>query len=441
MPTPSDVPQTSPDDIRSPAFRRALDAVPTGLIAVEPSGAIAFLNSTAERMFLYERNQWQNQMIETLVPAVYRAEHSARAAAFLRAPAHRPMGMGRDLMALRRDGTEFPVEIGLSPLPTSGGAWTIASVVDLSERKRLELEVRESHERVHAYWEAASEGLITVDASGIIEMVNEAIQRIFGYNRLELVGQPLELIIPENRRCAHAEKRERYFEQPTLRPMGVGQDLLGRRKDGTEFPVTVGLNVARIGDRTVAIGFVTDISEKKRLEEQSAVLGTLVDLQQQLSTSGKRQAVSSDCDPLTSLDTRAIFEQTLERTSANPSGRYVVIYSIQRMQQMNTRFGRLVANRIIVFASQYIANSLKGEGDHLFRWDGATFVALVTRDSTVFGVQREIAEVCGKRLEYFVENAGGNSLVVLALQANVLGLSQKSMAEAVAEIERVAGSR
>jgi len=153
----------SPDDIRSPVFQRVLDAVPTGLVIVDLAGKIAFANTTAEGMLLYERNQLQGQSIQALVPAAGRPEHSARVDAFLKNPVCRSMGMGRELTALRRDGTEFPVEIGLNPLPTSDGTWVLASIVDVTEWKRLVMTSREQHERVRAYWEATSEGLVTVD--------------------------------------------------------------------------------------------------------------------------------------------------------------------------------------------------------------------------------------------------------------------------------------
>lgn len=268
-------------------------------------------------MFLFNGNEWQGQTIDILVPAAHKLGHSAQVSAFLQSPVDRPMGTGADLTAQRRDGTEFPVEIGLRPLPTREGAWVIAAIVDLTGRKLLESTIRAQHERLQASWEAASEGLITVDESGAIEMVNQATERIFGYPRSELLGQPLEILIPQAHRVAHAEKRERYTAEPALRPMGAGMDLYGRRKDGTEFPAEVGLNSARVGGRRIIISFISDITEKRRLEEQSAVLGTLVDLQQQLATSklSRIDAADSDFDPLTGVGTPALFDRALREAS------------------------------------------------------------------------------------------------------------------------------
>lgn len=429
----SDDQQPSLDDIRSPAFQRAFDAVPTGLVIVDPSGAIAFVNSAAEGMLLYERNQLMGQPIQALVPAAHRAEYSERASTFLKAPLS-SMGRGEDLTALRSDGSGFPAEMILSPLPTSEGNCVLASIIDLTERERLALTAREQHERVQAYWEATSEALITVHASGNIEMVNKATERIFGYDRSELVGRPIETLIPEDHRHAHAEKRDSYFTEPKLRPMGKGLDLSGRRKDGTLFPVDVGLSMARIGDRTVAIAFVSDISERKQLQEQSAALEALVDLQQQLSPVRRRETTAKDSDPLTGLDTPAIFDKAIEKAIADPHGLHAVVYSIQRMDQISARFGAKMADRIVVFASQYIANTLQEESDQLFRWKEATFVSLVRRDSSA--LQREVTSACGKQLEYFMEHSGGSSLLMIALSVKVLPLTRLSLAEVAEEIEQ-----
>jgi PAS domain S-box-containing protein len=276
---------------------------------------------------------------------------------------------------------------------------------------------------------------------GTIGTVNQATERIFGYNRSELIGQPLEILIPEAHRGLHAKNRERYFAEPVMRPMGMGLNLSGRRRDGTIFPVEVGLNIARIDGRTAVIAFVTDTTERKRLEEQSAVLGTLVDLQQELLSSRTKEAGSENIDPLTCLDTRAMFEQAIDAADSDVKDRYVVVYSIQRLEQMSARFGNRIADRITVFVSQFIANTLLGEGDRLFRWSGPTFVAVVKRNYSLLRVQRETTEACGKGFEYVVDHAGGaNSLLMIALQVRVLALTQVPRTDVVSEIERVSYS-
>jgi PAS domain S-box-containing protein len=151
-----------------------------------------------------------------------------------------------------------------------------------------EAALRQSVATGEALLESASEGIVLVDATGRITLVNRAAEHMFGYARQELLGQGLEVLLPERARAAHATHRAGYFAEPRVRPMGRGLDLAGRRKSGEEFPVEISLSYVGAGDTTLAMAFITDITERKRAEaelqrqremlyqtEKMAALGTL----------------------------------------------------------------------------------------------------------------------------------------------------------------------
>ena len=129
---------------------------------------------------------------------------------------------------------------------------------------------RHSEETARAVLESASEGIVLIDAEGRITLVNAAVERMFDHARGELLGQPLEILLPERIRTAHASHRHHYFAEPRVRPMGIGLDLSGRRKDGTEFPVEISLSHVRSAEGDIAIAFITDITERKRVEGELA---------------------------------------------------------------------------------------------------------------------------------------------------------------------------
>ena len=144
------------------------------------------------------------------------------------------------------------------------------------------------NELTRALLESATEGIILIDAAGRITLVNAAAERMFGYARAELLGQTLEILLPERTHPAHVVHRIGYFTGPRVRPMGIGLDLAGRRKDGAEFPVEISLSYIDAPDGRLAMAFVTDITERKRAEaelrqqretlyqsEKMAALGTL----------------------------------------------------------------------------------------------------------------------------------------------------------------------
>jgi PAS domain S-box-containing protein len=131
-----------------------------------------------------------------------------------------------------------------------------------------EAALRHSEDTARAVLESASEGIILIDATGRITLVNTAAERMFGYPRSALLGEPLEILLPERIRPSHLAHRNDYFAEPRVRPMGIGLDLSGRRQDGTEFPVEISLSHVESAAGGVAIAFITDITGRKRLEAQ-----------------------------------------------------------------------------------------------------------------------------------------------------------------------------
>jgi PAS domain S-box-containing protein len=166
-------------------LRQIIDAAPSGMIMVNQSGQIVLVNTQIENLFGYERTDLIGQSIEILVPQASRDKHPDYRNSFFADPHTRAMGVGRDLYGLRKDGTEIPVEIGLNPLVTDGTHFVLASVVDITERKRAE-------ERLRITIEAAPSGMLMVDQQGKIVLVNSQVERLFGYSREELLGQLIE---------------------------------------------------------------------------------------------------------------------------------------------------------------------------------------------------------------------------------------------------------
>ena len=110
-----------------------------------------------------------------------------------------------------------------------------------------------------ALFESDAQGIAIVDQCGLIEKANPKLAQIFGYGGAELVGQSIEMLLPERLHGAHVSHRDNYFKSPRTRPMGIGLDLVGRRKDGTEFPVDVSLSSFESADGRLAMAFITEI--------------------------------------------------------------------------------------------------------------------------------------------------------------------------------------
>jgi two-component system cell cycle sensor histidine kinase/response regulator CckA len=127
---------------------------------------------------------------------------------------------------------------------------------------------KNSEKLVLALLESASQAVISIDQTGRIVLANHRAEEMFGYTREELLGGRIEMLLPDSKRGSHVRDRDRYFDSPHTRPMGIGMDLAGRRRDGTEFPVEVSLSHVEMEDGRYAIAFVSDISQRKHLEDQ-----------------------------------------------------------------------------------------------------------------------------------------------------------------------------
>lgn len=244
-------------------YLQALEAVPNGVVMIDRAGRIVLVNAELERMFGHPRDAMLDRPIEMLLPERFRAGHEKMRAAYWPHPSKRAMGSGRELFGLRADGTEFPVEIGLNPTDTPDGTMVIASIVDVSDRLAAEAIFRN-------VVEAAPYGMVMVDAKGKIALVNPRLETLFGYDHEQLIGRPLEILLPERHRARHVGLRQGYQAAPEMRGMAVGRDLMALHRNGTEFPVEIGLSSIPAAvpgkDGAMSLAVVIDISARKQME-------------------------------------------------------------------------------------------------------------------------------------------------------------------------------
>jgi two-component system sensor kinase FixL len=207
---------------------------------------------------------------------------------------------------------------------------------------------RQSEERFRRVVEAAPNAMVMVNVQGRIEMVNAQAERDFGYSRAELLGQPVEVLIPERFRRAHPGLRGNFFATPQPRPMGVGRDLYGLRKDGSEFPVEIGLNPIETDEGTMVLSAIVDISERiaaeddrRRSERRVQDLQTELLHVSRLSTMGQMASTLAHelNQPLTAITN---YLQGLRRLAEGPLERARLIDVIDRVVAQAARAGQVI---------------------------------------------------------------------------------------------------
>lgn len=255
-------------------FRALLESAPDAMVIVNGNGMIEGLNTQVERLFAYKRGELLGHPVEMLLPPRFRGAYVAHRQLYAAAPLSGPLGAGLELSGRRKDGSEFPVEITLSPLDTEHGQLVVSAIRDVTDRKLAAEVQRKSEERFGALLESSPDGMVVVDPSGAIQQVNAETETLFGYRRDELIGRPLETLVPERFRRAHVFHRGRYFDAPSDRKMGI-REMAGRRKDGTEFPVDISLTYITTDAGQLATARVRDLSDRTRLQ---AELNASIDL-------------------------------------------------------------------------------------------------------------------------------------------------------------------
>jgi PAS domain S-box-containing protein len=251
-------------------FERLFAAAPDAILVVDATGTITLANPQAERLFGYTNAELLGNGVEILIPDRFRGLHPAHRNHFNNEPRMRPMGVGLELYGRRKDGTEFPVDIMLSPIDRPEGPVVLTVIRDVTGQKRVEKAMRLSEDRFRSLFEFSPDAIIVTDQDGKIAETNGQVEKFFGYARNELIGESVEKLVPDRFRHAHPAHRKNYGIQPRTRPMGVGLELYGRRKDGTDFPVDIMLSPVKTEGGELVLSVVRDLSEKKRAEEELA---------------------------------------------------------------------------------------------------------------------------------------------------------------------------
>ncbi len=170
-------------------FRLVVESSPACIVMVDQEGRIKLVNSQTEKSFGYDRAELLGQTVEILVPERFREKHIGYRKTFLLNPTSRPIGEGRDLYALRKDGTEFPVEIGLSAIRSIEGPMILSSIIDISKRKLAEEELRREREKAQKYLDVAEVMLVAINEDEAITMINKNGCRLLGCDENEILGK------------------------------------------------------------------------------------------------------------------------------------------------------------------------------------------------------------------------------------------------------------
>ena len=342
-------------------FRALLESAPEAMVIIDGHGHIALVNAQAERLFGYRRQEIVGQAITELIPKRYRDQHRRHMKAYLKEPSTRPMGSDLELFGRHRDGSEFPVEISLSPLETQEGLLVSAAIRDVTQRRRAVAELAAAEELFRGAFDGSPIGMALTDDGGIVVRVNSALSDLTGRSGDELTGLRLDALV-------HPE--ELGYDRKAIAQLIGGQrseyqvETRFMHVSGAPIWVTIQATMIRDDDGPARrfLVQVQDVTHRRRYEENLHYLATH--------------------DPLTGLHNRSSFAGQLD-AHADIVRRYgsegaLLLLDLDHFKYVNDRLGHQAGDRVIARVATVLGQRLR-QSDVLARLGGDEFAVLLPK--------------------------------------------------------------
>ncbi len=331
----------------------------TAIVTADQAGRIISWNLGAELMFGYVEDEMLGEPLSILMPERFRAMHDAGIARAAAGGETRLIGKTVEVVGLRKNGREFPLELSLGTWETGGARFFSGLIRDISERQA-------AADKLRAVVESAPDPIIEVASDGTIAAVNARTDRLFGYEREQIIGRPVEELFATATRSLIGARFAAVLQSKARDShvaLGMGLELWGQHRDGTEFPVDVTASPLQTDDGTVLTAIIRDITERKRFETQLQHL--------------------ADHDALTDLFNRRRFDQELAeivRYSARyGGGGALFLLDLDRFKYVNDTRGHNAGDEVIRAVGRALRENVR-KTDVVARLGGDEF-AVVLRDA------------------------------------------------------------
>ena len=250
-------------------LRAVVETAVDGVILIDAQGSVLMFNPACEKLFQYTADEVIGQNVKVLMPALYRDSHDGYLGNYHRTGERKIIGIGREVLGRRKDGSTFPMHISVGETKQDEGSSIFVGILhDLTERERVEGILRESAAQLRAVVDTAVDGVILIDADGRILKFNPACEKLFRYQADEVIGANVKMLMPEPYRSGHDGYIRNFVTTGEKKIIGIGREVIGRRKDGSTFPMDLSVGEAKQDGSSIFVGVIHDLTDRKRTEAQ-----------------------------------------------------------------------------------------------------------------------------------------------------------------------------
>ncbi|MBV8936158.1 MAG: PAS domain S-box protein [Alphaproteobacteria bacterium] len=255
-------------DLTDSLYRAIVDTAVDGIVVIDRTGAIRSINTATERLFGYAASELIGRHVKILMPEPYASKHASYLANYLSTGQKRIIGIGREVVGRRKNGSVFPMDLSVGEARDGGEPIFVGIIRDITDRKAAELAQRESELRLRSILDTVPDAIVVIDAHGIIQSFSPAAERLFGYPSSEVIGHKVNVLMPAPYREAHDSYIERYLRTGERRIIGIGRVVTGRRKNGETFPMELQIGEFSFSGARYFTGFARDLTERQEAERR-----------------------------------------------------------------------------------------------------------------------------------------------------------------------------